>query len=184
MEWALVENIQRADLNALEEAAAYQALMDELSLTQADVADRVGKSRSAVANTVRLLQLPREAQDALVSDEISAGHARALLGLADKKLMLATLEQILAQGLNVRQTETLIKRLLESADDEFAPPEEETPPTDIHLAHLEDRFRSALNTRVSLNRQRDGSGKLVIHFYNDDDLDNIYRHIAGGDDEV
>lgn len=184
MEWALVENIQRADLNALEEAAAYQSLMDELSLTQAEVADRVGKSRSAVANTVRLLQLPREAQDALVADEISAGHARALLGLSDKQDQLATLGQILAQELNVRQTEALIKRLLEAVDEGLSPPETDNAQSDVHLAHLEDRFRLALNTRVSLNRQSDGSGKLVIHFYNDDDLDSIYQHIAGGEDEI
>lgn len=184
MEWALVENIQRADLNALEEAAAYQALMDELSLTQAEVADRVGKSRSAVANMVRLLQLPREAQDALVADEISAGHARALLRIADKPLMLSTLQTILAQDLNVRQTEALIKRLLKSVGDDLLSPKPEAEQMNVHLSHLEDQFRSALNTRVSLNRQSDGSGKLVIHFYNDDDLDSIYHHIAGGEDEI
>ena len=184
MEWALVENIQRADLNALEEAAAYQAMMDALELTQAEVADRVGKSRSAVANTLRLQQLPSEAQAALVEGRISAGHARSLLGLSEIKLMLTALEMILVQDLNVRQTESLIKRLLGPMDDDLVQPEPSLEQMHVHLAHLEDRFRTALNTRVSLNRQSDGSGKLVIHFYNDDDLDSIYQHIAGPEDNL
>lgn len=184
MEWALVENIQRADLNALEEAAAYQAMIDELSLTQIEVADRVGKSRSAIANTLRLQQLPSEAQNALVTGQISAGHARTLLGLSDKKMMLAALETILAQDLSVRQAEVLIKKLLDAPDEELIQPDDETEQMSVHLAHLEDRFRLALNTRVSLNRQNDGSGKLVIHFYNDDDLDSIYQQIAGSEDAI
>jgi len=184
MEWALVENIQRADLNALEEAAAFQAMMDALELTQAEVAERIGKSRSAVANTLRLQQLPTKAQAALVEGRISAGHARSLLGLPEKRVMLTALEMILAQDLNVRQTESLIKKLLDPVEDELVEPNSGSQQMNVHLAHLEDRFRMALNTRVSLNRQPDGTGKLVIHFYNDDDLDSIYQHIAGPEDNL
>jgi len=183
MEWALVENVQRADLNPLEEASAYQALMDELHLTQAEVARRVGKSRSAIANTVRLQQLPTAAQDALLTNRISAGHARALLALPDQAAMERTLDLILQQDLSVRQTETLVKELLAAPDAESAPTEPDPPPMteqmQTHLKEMEDRFRSALSTRVTLNRNEDGSGRLVVHFYNDDDLDTLYRQITG-----
>ncbi len=110
LEWALVENVQRADLGPLEEAAAYQEMIDRFSLTQAQVADRVGKSRSAVANFVRLLQLPMPIQSSLNDGHISAGHARSLLSLPDALAMHGALKEILAKGLNVRQTEGLVKR--------------------------------------------------------------------------
>ncbi len=179
-ELALVENIQRDDLNALEEAAAFQALMNDYGLTQAEVAERVGKSRSAVANSVRLLSLPAAAQQAIVEGRISAGHARALLALPDDKTMLALLDEIERRQLSVRQAEALVKQWLESPP---APPETAKAAPDpqlvAHMTHLENRFRSALGTKVNLNRNDDGSGRLVVHFYSDDDLEAIYRLIAG-----
>lgn len=180
-EWALVENVQRDDLNPLEEAAAFQALMVDFGLTQAEVAARVGKSRSAVANTVRLLNLPPEAQQAVVDGRISAGHARALLSLPAVDLMQSALADILARDLSVRQAELLVKQMLEAPPHPAAKPSVD-PQLQAHLSHLEDRFRSALSTRVSLNRNDDGSGRLVVHFYNDDDLDAIYRLITGVDE--
>lgn len=183
MEWALVENVQRADLNPLEEAVAYQALMTEFHLTQAEVAKRVGKSRSAIANTVRLQQLPPAAQDALLNNRISAGHARALLALPDAESMQKALELILEQDLSVRQTEALIKELLQPEPSPGrtpqSPPDEETSAVHEQLRYLENRFRSALSTRVTLNRNDDGSGRLVVHFYSDEDLENLIRHITG-----
>ncbi len=107
-----MENVQRADLNPLEEATAYQMLMDRFALTQEDVAQRVGRSRSAVANTVRLLNLPAGVQQALIEDAISAGHARALLALPDEAAMNEAVQRILTRDLNVRQTEELVKLLL------------------------------------------------------------------------
>lgn len=191
MEWALVENVQRADLNALEEAAAYQALIDEFGLTQEEVAQRVGKSRSAVANTIRLRQLPLPIQESLVNDLLSAGHARALLSLADETLMLNGHSRVLAQGLNVRQTEALVKTMAASADsfpnaaDELENDEvAQDPQVRAHVAFLEERLRTALGTRVSLSRNRDGSGRLVVHFYNDGDLEQIYGLIAGPDEPL
>ncbi len=186
MEWALVENVQRADLNALEEAAAYQALMDEMALTQAQVSARVGKSRSVIANAVRLLNLTPKGQDALVSALISAAHARTLVSLyPDKKAMDRALELVLKQGLSVRQTETLVKKMAEATSPDFdktiAPQEQQMQ---AHIRYLEDQFRSALGTRVNLNRNDDGSGRLVVHFYSDDDLDNIFRQIAGEQDDL
>lgn len=177
MEWALVENVQRADLNALEEATAYQTLMEEFGLTQADVAERVGKSRSAVANTVRLLNLPLEAQEAIIDGKISAGHARALLALPDADAIRSTLAEILRRELNVRQTEALVRRKLEPAPDS-PPPAPVDPQVKAHIEDMERRFRSALGTKVSLNRNQDGTGKLIVHFYNDDDLETLYRLIA------
>ncbi len=179
MEWALVENVQRDDLNPLEEAAAYQALLEEFGLTQADVAERVGKSRSAIANTVRLLALPPVAQQAIIDGQITAGHARALLALPTEAAMAGALALILERDLSVRQTEALVKQLAAppTAPAATAPPAStaESP----QLRHLEDRFRAVLGTKVNLNRNPDGSGRLVVHFYSDDDLDAIYRLVTG-----
>jgi ParB family transcriptional regulator, chromosome partitioning protein len=180
LEWALVENVQRADLNPLEEAAAYQSLLNDFDLTQAQVAERVGKSRSAVANAVRLLSLPTSVQSALNEERISAGHARSLLALPDAQTMQRALEIILDRDLNVRQTEALVRKLSEPS---VAPVEPTpSPQVDSHLRSLEDRFRTRLGTKVSLDRRSDGSGRLVVHFYNDDDLENIYQQIVGDPD--
>lgn len=178
MEWALVENVQRADLNALEEATAYQALMEEFGLTQAEVAERVGKSRPAIANTVRLLGLPLEAQQAVVDGVITAGHARALLGLPDAAAIVRALSEVTKRELNVRQTEELVRKLC-TPTPELAPVADPAPEVQQHLQHLENRFRAALGTKVSLSRNPDGAGRLVIHFYSDDDLEAIYHLITG-----
>ncbi len=183
MEWALVENVQRADLNAIEEGAAYQTLIEEFGLTHAEVAERVGKSRSAITNMVRLLHAPSSVQQAVIDGIISAGHARALLALEIAELIEAALVKVIDDALNVRQTELLVKSLQTAALPTMAPPLPPPSNGSPQLSHLEDRFRSRLGTRVNLNRQPNGSGRLVIHFYSDDDLNNIYRIIAGEDDD-
>ncbi len=181
LELALVENIQRADLNALEEAAAFQALVGEFGLTQAQVAERVGKSRVAVANILRLLRLPETVKKLLAEGVLSEGHARALLGLADDQLCVETASQVVTRQLNVRQTEELVRRLAEAADTQ---PEVEPAPVDdpdsLHTRRLEDAFRAALGTKVSLNRGRRG-GKLIIHFFSEEDLQSIYERIVGAE---
>ena len=181
LELALVENIQRADLNALEEAAAYQSLIAEFGLSQHQVADRVGKSRVAVANILRLLRLPDQVKALLADGALTEGHARALLGLEDDETLVRAAEQVVARELTVRQTEELVRRL-QAAATVAAPEEQEAAdePDNSHTRQLEEAFRGALGTKVTLTRGRRG-GKLVIHFYSDEELNAIYDHIVGGE---
>ena len=173
LELALVENVQRSDLNALEEAMAYRQLIDEFALTQEQVARRVGKSRVAVANTLRLLKAARGVQGALLEDRISEGHARALLGLEQAEAQEAALKTVLKHGLNVRQTEELVRRLLGQGREEQQPAREVSPETRA----LEARFREALGTKVNLTRSGKG-GRVVIYFYSDEELDALYERIV------
>jgi len=184
LELALVENIQRADLNPLEEAEAYHALMTDFGLNQQDVADRVSKSRTAVANTVRLLRLPDKVKTLLAEGSLSEGHARALLALPDEEMMVRAAEQVLARDLTVRETEGLVRRLLAKAeaplratrDEESAVAKDSVEA--LHMRQLEEAFRGALGTRVSLTRGRQG-GRLIISFYSDEELQAIYDRIVG-----
>ncbi|MGA7729751.1 MAG: ParB/RepB/Spo0J family partition protein [Chloroflexia bacterium] len=179
LQLALVENLQRADLNPLEAAYAYKSLIDDFGLTQEDVAGRVGKSRTAVTNSLRLLRLPPQVLESLSLGLIEEGHARALLQVPDESRMLRLLEHTVATGLNVRQVEALARRLAE------APPEqsEEASPKPQNELYdevrvLEERFRDALGTKVQLSKSSRG-GKLVIYFYSDEELDRIYGTIVG-----
>lgn len=177
LELALVENLQRDDLSPLEEAAAFSTLIDQFSLTQAQVAYRVGKSRSAVANAVRLLGLPVEVKAALNDRMISAGHARALLSLDGEKDICRALDLIVARELNVRRAEDLVRRWQEAPVEKES--EEQPPHLQAQMRYWENRFRDRLSTKVNLDRKADGSGRLVIHFYSDEDLEAIYREIVG-----
>lgn len=180
LELALVENIQRADLNPLEEAEAYAHLMQEFGLTQEAVAERVGKSRTAVANTVRLLHLPEEARAALAAGEISEGHARAMLSLKKQRDQLNLLATIIHRGLNVRQTEALVRQLLLGEES----PKSQRPPLSPHDKAMQARFESKLGTRVDLSRNEDNSGRLVIHFYSQEELQAIFDAILGKNEEL
>jgi ParB family chromosome partitioning protein len=176
LELALVENIQRADLNPLEEAEAYQALMSDFTLNQQEVADRVGKSRVAIANTLRLLRLPERVKALLADGSLSEGHARALLGLPDNEAMIQAAGIVVSRGLNVRQTEDLVRKLTEvNPQDE---PAEGEDPDRSQTQHLEEAFRGALGTKVALTRSRKG-GRLIISFYSDEELQSIYERIVG-----
>lgn len=172
LEMALVENLQRSDLNPLEEAAAYFQLIEEFGLTQEQVARRVGKSRVAVANTLRLLKLSSSVQEALLAGKISEGHARALLGLEQAEAQEAALRMVLKNGLNVRQTEELVRQMLGAR--KHKPVRSKPPETQA----LESRFREALGTKVNLTRTEKG-GRIVIYFYSDEELDALYERIVG-----
>lgn len=177
LELALVENIQRSDLNPLEEAEAYQHLIDEFALNQQEVADRVGKSRVAVANTLRLLRLPERVKSLLADGVLTEGHARALLGLPDEETTVGAAGVVVSRNLTVRQTEELVRRLSQSKP-EPEPTEEADDPDRANTRRLEEAFRGALGTKVALSRGRKG-GRLVISFYSDEELQNIYEKIVG-----
>jgi len=174
LELALVENLQRSDLNPLEEAAAFQQLADEFDLTQKEIAQRVGKSRTTIANTLRLLTAADAVQEALLEERISEGHARALLGLEEAAAQEAALKTVLKQELNVRQTEELVRRLIGRQEKEEEPDRRPSP----EVRELESRFREALSTKVSLKRKGEG-GQLVIYFYSEEELGALYEHIVG-----
>jgi ParB family transcriptional regulator, chromosome partitioning protein len=175
LELALVENVQRADLDAIEEAQAYRQLIDEFGFTQETVAARVGRARSTVANTLRLLELDPKVQAAVADGRLTEGHGRALIGLPPE-LQAQLLDSIVGQSLNVRQTEELVRRLREPR------PEPEPRPsrvTDPDLERVEEDLRRSLGTKVSLARSRRG-GRIVIEFYDEDDLSRLYERLVGG----
>lgn len=188
LELALVENLQRADLDPLEEAHAFRRLAEEFGLTQEAIAEQVGRSRTAVANTLRLLALPAAIQDGLAAGRISEGHARALLGLPDDEARLRLYAEVVAGDLTVRQTEELVRRLRETPVEpvlaaEPAPVATVRPTArprlpDPDLAAIEDRLRGALGTQVRLERGRKG-GRIVIQFYGDEDLEALIERLVG-----
>ena len=194
LEQALVENLHRADLNALEEAAAYQQLIDEFELTHDDVATRVGKSRVAVTNTLRLLQLPAGVQRAIADGELTAGHGRALLGTPDRALQESLAATVVARGLSVRATEELVRsggavEEEETTDEEATatttgtrPPEpRRTAPRPLPpagIVELEDLLSSHLETRVKVDLSAK-RGRLMVEFATLEDLERIYRQMLG-----
>ena len=178
-EIAIIENIQRQDLNAYEEAAAYSSLMEQYNLTQEEVAEKVGKSRSAVANAMRLLDLPEDVLEMLKTGDISAGHARALLGLKNKDIIVDTAEQILVRSLSVRDTEALVKRL----NKEFE--KGETPVIssndEIKVDYIKDLEKKAMyltGKRVKIKNKGKVS-TVEIDFYGNDDLEDILVKLCG-----
>jgi ParB family chromosome partitioning protein len=173
LELALIENLQRADLSPLEAADGYRQLTEDFGLSHEEVAARVGKSRAAITNTLRLLRLAPAARQALGEGAITEGHARALLSLSSSQAQSAALQTVLNRGLSVRQTEELVRRM---AGERKAPPRRRSRPPEE--SDLEGRLRQALGTRVSLVRGRHG-GRLVIHFYSDEELNALVDQILG-----
>jgi ParB family transcriptional regulator, chromosome partitioning protein len=175
LEMALVENIQRRDLNPLEEAHAFRQLLDEHGLTQEQLANRIGKSRVAVTNTLRLLHLPDAVRQALAEGSITEGHARAILTAVDDERRVRLLKRVVDDQLSVRATEALARELnLDKPPGDPRSAAADDPETN----RLEDEFRHALGTRVRLVRSRDGTGRLVIHFYSDEELQGLYEAIV------
>ena len=165
---ALIENIQREDLNPIEEAIAYRRLSDEFRLTQEQIADAVGKDRSSIANFVRLLRLPLEIRANVASNALSMGHAGALLALADEQAQLAVARDIISRGLSVRETEALVKKAAEPAVDK---PETKV---DVHTRAAEEKLKLALGTRTRIVRKGKG-GRIEIDFTSEDELQRIYE---------
>ncbi|HJW90754.1 MAG TPA: ParB/RepB/Spo0J family partition protein [Anaerolineales bacterium] len=176
VELALVENVQREDLSPLEAAEAYRQLADEFGLPHEEIAARVGKSRVAVTNTLRLLKLPEDIRRALAESAITEGHARALLALPTPQAQSAALQSIRKNGLNVRQTEELVRKMLGHRPNQAPKPE-----MPAELRSIEERLRQRLGTRVTLNPRQTG-GNLVIHYYSDEELDALISLILGETD--
>jgi ParB family chromosome partitioning protein len=165
---ALIENIQREDLNPIEEALAYRRLADEFRLTQEQIADAVGKDRSSIANFVRLLRLPQEVRANLASNALSMGHARALLALADENAQLRLARDVIARSLSVRETEALVKK----AGEPSAPAAAKA--VDVHTRAAEEKLRLALGTRTRIVRKGKG-GRIEIDFTSEDELQRIFE---------
>jgi ParB family transcriptional regulator, chromosome partitioning protein len=168
---ALIENIQREDLNPIEEAQAYRRLSDDLQLTQEQIAEAVGKDRSSIANHLRLLRLPHEIRENLVSGSLSMGHARALLGLPDETAQLRVSREVVAKNLSVRETEALVAKGGQPAQKR---PEESK---DVHTRAAEDRLRFALGTRTRIVRKGRG-GRIEIEFTNENELQRIFEYLT------
>ena len=168
LEVALIENIQREDLNPIEEAQAYRRLADEFKLTQDAIASAVGKDRATVANYLRLLKLPSDLRDAISTGALSMGHARALLAVNDEAVQRAAAKEVAARGLSVRETEALVKRLTEPS------PRWEAQRPDVHTRAAEDKLRLALGTRVRIVRTGKG-GRIEVDFKSEDELQRLYE---------
>jgi ParB family transcriptional regulator, chromosome partitioning protein len=173
LELALVENIQRADLNPMEEAHAYRQLIDEFGLSHEELATRVGRNRSTISNTLRLLQLPEPVQRAVAEGTISEGHGRAIGGLDEARAQEELLSVVVARGVSVRETEGLARRLRERPPAAATPAE---PASDPDIDALEAELRTALGTKVTLSTSRRG-GRIVIEYYDRDDLGRLCERL-------
>lgn len=169
VEISLIENIQREDLNPIEEAQAYKRLLTEFDLKQDEVAERVSKSRTAVTNSMRLLKLSDEVQQMVIDDMISTGHARALLAVEDREQQYLLAQRIFDEKLSVREIEKIVKALGKPAK----PKKEKNVSLDIVYQDLEEKLKQKLSTKVAISGKGDGSGKIEIEFYSHDDLDRI-----------
>ncbi len=170
VEIALIENIQREDLNPIEEAQAYQRLINEFNLKHEELAGRVSKSRTAITNSLRLLKLDNRIQQMLIDDQITGGHARALLSLEDSNLQYETACKIIDENLSVRETEKLVKKLLsKKTEKEIAVTEEDN----FVYQALEEKLKNIFGTKVSIKRKQKKSGKIEIEYYSDEELERI-----------
>ena len=170
VEISLIENIQREDLNPIEEAMAYKRLLDEFHLKQDEIAERVSKSRTAVTNSMRLLKLDEKVQQMLIDEMISAGHARAILALPDKEKQASVAARVFDEKMSVRETEKLVKTLME-------PPREKTvernTTEDAVYESLEEKMKAIIGTKVVINRRKNNKGKIEIEYYSRDELERI-----------
>ncbi|HKI78633.1 MAG TPA: ParB/RepB/Spo0J family partition protein [Ignavibacteriaceae bacterium] len=174
---SLIENIQRERLNPIEIGLAYKRLIEECSLTQEEIAEKVGKDRSTVANSIRLLKLPPEIQESLIKDEISSGHARAIINLPTSSLQLGVLKKIINNNLSVRKVEQLVKKIIT---------ETSTPRRNVsgkhtvkisssNLSDVEDKLRKIFGTKVSCKQKQGGAGEIIIEFYSNDELERLFE---------
>ena len=177
VEIALIENVQRADLNPIEEALAYQQLMQEFGLKQEEIALRVSKNRATITNSIRLLKLAEPVQQLLISGEISSGHARALLGLEDKEQQIALASHFIEKGLNVRQVEKLVKMMTKPQKDEKEKEESEEKDLSFIFRDLEEKMKGIMGTKVMIHQKDKNKGRIEIEYYSASELERIVELI-------
>lgn len=180
VEISLIENIQREDLNPIEEASAYQRLIDEFHLKHEEIAERVSKSRAAITNSMRLLKLDKRVQLMLIEGEISGGHARTLLALEDKEAQYMAAEKIIENKLSVRETEKLVKALLNPKPSKISAAPDSG--TDIIYKNIENNIREILGTKVNINRKDSNRGRIEIEYYSMEELErlmDLFKHLKG-----
>ncbi len=170
-EISLIENIQREDLNEIEEAAAYKRLIDEYSLTQEEVADKVAKSRTAIANSLRLLKLDERVQKLLIDEMLTMGHARALLAIENKEAQFDAANTLISKKMSVRETESYVKKLIKPAKTEKH--EEDTLQTDVLYEKLEEKLKTTFGTKVAIHRKNGGKGSIEIQYYSQEELERL-----------
>ena len=170
MEISLIENIQREDLNPVEEAQAYKRLIDEFQLKQDEIADRVAKSRTAVTNSLRLLKLDPRVQDMVVNEMLTAGHARAILGITDPDMQEMVASKVFDNKLSVRETEELVRKILKPSKKKE---KVSNPAEDAVYESLEEKMKGITGTRVFIRRKKNNKGKIEIEYYSRDDLERI-----------
>ncbi|MBR3401793.1 MAG: ParB/RepB/Spo0J family partition protein [Parasporobacterium sp.] len=173
-EISLIENIQRENLNPIEEAKAYKSLIEEYNLTQEELSERISKSRTQITNTMRLLKLHDKVQKMLIDGSISAGHARALLGLEIQEEQLLTAQKIVAENLSVRQTEDLVRQINNPPKSKKSSPKIKNS---VFYKDLEKRMTEALGTKVKINQKEQGKGRIEISYFSEDELDRIFTII-------
>lgn len=172
-EISLIENIQRSDLNPIEEAAAYKRLLEEYELTQEEVAKRVGKSRTAITNSMRLLKLDERVQKLLIDELLSMGHARAILPIEDGDVQFDTANMIILRKLSVRETETFVKKL--GKEEPPKEPKEDTLQLDVIFEELEERLKTTLGTKVAIKRKKAGKGSIEISYFSQEELERLLK---------
>jgi ParB family chromosome partitioning protein len=172
---SLIENIQRERLNAIEVANAYKRLMEECSLSQEEIATKVGKDRTTITNSIRLLKLPLKVQNCLIKNEISAGHARAIINLPSEISQLEILDKILKENLSVRKVEEIVRKKLESKTKTKKDIGQRDSTANLSSKELVDRFQRILGTKVLLKQKKNGHGEIIIQFYSLDELDRLHE---------
>ena len=177
MEIALIENVQRADLNPIEEAQAYQQLVKEFHLTQEEIAARVSKNRATITNAMRLLKLDEEIQNLLIKGAISSGHARAILSLEDKQLQKKAAKEVLDKRLSVRETEKLAKRLARASAEKSERNEKKDDALALIFQDLEERMKTIMGTKVSIHNKDKNKGRIEIEYYSEAELERIVEMI-------
>lgn len=177
VEISIIENIQREDLNPIEEALAYQRLISEFQLKQDEVAERVAKSRTAVTNSMRLLKLSERVQEMLIDDMLSAGHARALIPIEDEEIQFSSAMKILDENLTVRDTEKMVKKIL--SEEAVPKVKKEKEDNSFIYRDLEEKMKTAIGTKVSIDRKNNGKGKISIEYYSQDELERITEMLIG-----